>query len=67
MLSALPTELRLRGLSPEQRLAGLTPEQRLAALTPVLPEAALRALPADYLATLSDATRDAIRKRLDRS
>jgi hypothetical protein len=63
IVSALPPELRLDGLTPEQRLAGLTPEQALLAM----PDDALRALSPDYLATLSEPTRAAIRKRLDRS
>ncbi len=61
----------LDGLSPEQRLAGLAPEQRLAGLTPeqallALPDETLRTFPDAYLATLSDATRAAIRARLGR-
>jgi hypothetical protein len=56
-LAVLAPEQRLAGLAPEQRLAGLAPEQRLAGLSEAdrvlaLPDAALRALPADYLATL---------------
>ena len=72
ILHALPPELRLAGLPPEQRVAGLTPEQRVAGLPPdqavlASPDAVLRALPEEYLATLSDATRAAIRRRLGRS
>jgi hypothetical protein len=71
MLEDIPPELRLAGLAPEQRLAGLAPEQRLAGLTPeqailALPDEVLRGLPQDYLATLSEPTRAAIRKRLGR-
>jgi hypothetical protein len=56
-LAGLAPEQRLAGLAPEQRLAGLAPEQRLAGLSEAdrvlaLPDAALRALPAEYLATL---------------
>ncbi len=46
----------------EQRLAGLTPEQRVLAL----PDDAIRALSPEYLATLSEATRAAIRARIGR-
>jgi hypothetical protein len=56
-------------MSPERRLAGLAPEQRLAGLTEAqavlaLPDAALRGLTDEYLATLPRETRAAIRKRL---
>jgi hypothetical protein len=44
---------------PEQRLAGLTEAQAVLAL----PDAALRALSNEYLATLPPATRAAIRRR----
>jgi hypothetical protein len=72
ILNALPPELRLAGLPPEQRLAGLPPEQRLAGLTTeqavlAMPVDLLRVLPADYLATLPEATRAEIAKRLGRS
>jgi hypothetical protein len=60
ILSALPPELRLAGLAPEQRLAGLAPEQTLLAL----PDDMLRRLPENFLATLSEATRTAIRQRV---
>jgi hypothetical protein len=60
LLAYLSPERRLAGLSPEQRLAGLSPEQVVLAL----PDDALRALSADYLARLSPATVAAIRKRL---
>ena len=61
----------VKTLPPEQRLAGLAPAEILAALTPEqivlgLPDAALRTLPAEYLATLSEAARAAIRQRLGR-
>ncbi len=55
--------------TPEQCLARLTPEQRLAGLAPeqvllTLPDDVLRALSPDYVRTLSDATRAAIRVRI---
>jgi hypothetical protein len=70
-LAVLPPEQRLAGLAPEQRLAGLAPEQRLAGLSEAdrvlaLPDAALRALPADYLATLPTDAQARIRARLGR-
>ncbi len=79
-LAVLPPEQRLAGLAPEQRLAGLAPEQRLAGLAPeqlarmiseadhvlALPDAALRALPADYLATLPVDAQARIHARLGR-
>src|SRR5262249_30264833 len=69
VLRAYAPEQRLAGLAPEQRLAGLAPEQRLAGLTEAqavlaLPDAALRGLSNEYLATLPRATRAAIQKRL---
>jgi hypothetical protein len=77
-LAGLAPEQRLAGLAPEQRLAGLAPEQvlrayapeqRLAGLTEAqavlaLPDAMLRGLSNEYLATLPPATRAAIQKRL---
>ncbi|MFO0628916.1 MAG: hypothetical protein U0325_25295 [Polyangiales bacterium] len=79
-LAGLAPEQRLAGLAPEQRLAGLAPEQRLAGLAPeqlalvmsesdrvlALPDAALRALPADYLETLPADAQARIRVRLGR-
>jgi hypothetical protein len=79
-LAGLAPEQRLAGLAPEQRLAGLAPEQRLAGLAPeqlarmiseadhvlALPDAALRALPADYLATLPPDAQERIHARLGR-
>ena len=64
-------EERLAGLAPEERLAGLTPEERARALSEAdhvlaLPDAALRGLPADYLATLPEAAQARIRNRLGR-
>ncbi|MFO0607703.1 MAG: hypothetical protein U0324_31360 [Polyangiales bacterium] len=58
-------------LPPEQRLAGIAPEDLARALTEAdhvlaLPDAALRALPADYLATLPEAAQERIRRRLGR-
>jgi hypothetical protein len=59
----------LDGLSIKQRLAGLAPEQVLAMydseqLLLALPDNALRSLSDDYLATLSEPTRAAIRARI---
>jgi hypothetical protein len=79
-LAGLQPEERLAGLQPEERLAGLQPEERLAGLQPedlaralseadrvlALPDAALRGLPADYLATLPEAAQQRIRERLGR-
>ncbi len=78
LLERLPPEQRVAGLAPEQRLAGLAPEQRLAGLAPeqrlaglteaqavlALPDAALRGLSNEYLATLPPRPRAAIRRRL---
>jgi hypothetical protein len=69
VLKAYAPEQRLAGLAPEQRLAGLAPEQRLAGLNEdqavlALPEALLRGLSDEYLATLPADTREAIRERL---
>ena len=69
-LSMLPPELRLAGIGAEelsvlpleQRLAGLSESDRVLAL----PDAALRALPADYLATLPADAQERIRARLGR-
>ena len=61
-LASLPLEERLDGLKPEERLAGLSEADRVLAL----PDAALRALPADYLATLPEAAQQRIRERLAR-
>jgi hypothetical protein len=70
-VAKLTPEQRLAGLAPEQRLAGLAPEQRLAGLAPeqvllTLPDDVLRALSPDYVDSLSDATRAAIRARIGR-
>ena len=81
ILSALPPELRLAGIPPAHRLAGVppargrspdAPEQRLAGRTPeqavlAMPVDVLRGLSADFLATLPEATRAEIAKRLGRS
>ncbi len=60
MLPRMDPAVVLAGLAPEQRLAGLTTEEALCAM----PLEALRALPKDYLRTLSPKTRARIRKRL---
>lgn len=49
-------------LTPEQRLAGLSPEQMVLAL----PDEVLRGFSPEYLATLSEATRAAVRARIGR-
>ena len=71
LMQKLPPKSRLKGLTPEQRLAGLAPEQLSRALSEAdhvlaLPDAALRALPADYLATLPADAQERIRARLGR-
>jgi len=79
LLDSLPPEVRLAGLKPddlavlppEQRLAGLPPEARLAGLAPAqtvlaLPVEVLRGLAPEYLATLPDDVRAAVRARLAR-
>jgi len=71
MLEGLSPEQRVAGLAPEQVLAAYKPEQRVAGLTPeqrllTLADDALRALPESYIATLSEATRAAIRARVGR-
>lgn len=60
LVARVPPEQRLAGLSPEQRLAGLTEAQAVLAL----PDAMLRALSAEYIATLPRETQGAIQKRL---
>ncbi len=69
LLARLPPEEVLSAYAPEQRLAGLAPEQRLAGLTEAqavlaLPDAALRGLSNEYLATLPRETRAVIHRRL---
>jgi hypothetical protein len=69
VLRAYAPEQVLGSYAPEQRLAGLAPEQRLVGLTEAqavlaLPDAMLRALSNEYLATLPQGTRAAIQKRL---
>jgi hypothetical protein len=78
LLARLPPEQRVAGLAPEQRVAGLAPEQVLRAYAPeqrlvglteaqavlALPDAVLRGLSNEYLATLPRETRAAIQKRL---
>jgi hypothetical protein len=68
-LAGLAPEERLAGLAPEERLAGVAPEQRLAGLTEAqavlaMPDATLRALSEEYIATLPRKTQTAIQKRL---
>lgn len=68
-LAGLALEQRLAGLAPEQVLRKYPPEQRLAGLTEAqavlaLPEAMLRGLSSEYLATLPPETRAAVQKRL---
>jgi hypothetical protein len=69
VLRAYAPEQRLAGLAPEQVLGSYAPEQRLVGLTEAqavlaLPDAMLRALSNEYLATLPPETRTAIQKRL---
>jgi hypothetical protein len=69
LVARLPPEQRLAGLAPEQVLQAYAPEQRLAGLTEAqavlaLPDAMLRALSEEYLATLPRQTQAAIQKRL---
>jgi hypothetical protein len=68
-VAGLAPEQRVAGLAPEQVLRAYAPEQRLAGLTEAqavlaMPDAALRALSTEYLATLPRATRAAIQRRL---
>jgi hypothetical protein len=60
-LELIPPEQRLAGLDREQRLAGLDREQILLGL----PDDDLRRLPQEYLATFSEAVREAVRRRID--
>ena len=69
VLRVYAPEQRVAGLAPEQRVAGLAPEQRLVGLTEAqavlaMPDAVLRGLSSEYLATLPRQTRAAIQKRL---
>ena len=69
VLAAFKPEQRVAGLPPEQRMAGLPPEQRLAGLTPeqavlALPDEVLRGLSDDYLASLPEGIRAAVRARI---
>jgi len=69
ILARMPPEQRLAGLAPEQVLRSYAPEQRLAGLTEAqavlaLPDATLRGLSNEYLATLPRETRAAIQRRL---
>lgn len=62
LLAVLPPEMRLAGLKPEDRLAGLSEAEQVLAF----PDAALRALSPEYLATLPEGVQSAIRTRLGR-
>ena len=71
LISRMAPEERLAGLTPEERVADLTPEERFADLTAeerllAMPDSALRYLPDEYLATLSEPIREAIRRRISR-
>jgi len=71
VIARFKPEERVAGLKPEERVAGLAPEDLARALSEAdrvlsLPDAALRALPADYLATLPEAAQQRIRERLGR-
>jgi hypothetical protein len=71
LIARLPPEQVLRAYAPEQVLSAYAPEQRLAGLTEAqavlaLPDTMLRALSDEYLATLPEATRAAIRARIGR-
>lgn len=70
-LESLSPEQRLAGLAPEQLVDVIGPEQLFGALAPeqlllALPTPLLRALSDEYVATLPEATRDEIRKRIGR-
>ena len=70
-LAGLPPEQVAHTLTPEQRLEGLAPEQRLAGLTPeeallALPDAILRGLSDDYIASLPPELQARLRARLGR-
>ncbi len=80
LAQSIPLRIRLKDVKPEEVLQNFKPEERLAGLQPEviaralseadrvlsLPDAALRALPADYLATLPEAAQQRIRERLER-
>ena len=71
-LAGLAPEQVLRAYGPEQVLRAYAPEQRLAGLTEAqavlaLPDAVLRGLSDEYLATLPRETRAAIEKRLGKA
>jgi hypothetical protein len=72
LLDSLPLERLLAGLTLEQRLAGVAPEQRLAGLDHdhqalAFPLDVLRALPDEYLRSLSPDVQAEIRRRLQRN
>lgn len=71
LMAPLSPEQRMTGLSSKQRMAGLSLEQRLEDVSPeqmllCSPVDALRLLPESYIATLPEAIREAVRKRLAR-
>ena len=80
LAQSIPLRIRLKGVKPEEVLAELPPEDRLAGLTPetiaralsevdhvlALPDAALRGLSPEYVATLPETARARIRERLAR-
>jgi hypothetical protein len=63
VLARLPPEEVLHAYAPERRLAGLTEAQAVLAL----PDALLRGLSNEYLATVPPKTRAAIKRRLGRT
>jgi hypothetical protein len=62
LISIATPEQRLAGLAPEQRLAGLAPDQVVLSL----PDDVLRALSAEYVDALPQATRAVVRARIQR-
>ena len=71
LAKSIPLRIRLEGERPEDILAALTPEERLAGLPPeqavlALPDAALRGLSPEYVASLPADVQARIRERLSR-
>jgi len=62
LANAIPLRIRLKGVKPEERPADLAPEQAVLAL----PDAVLRGLSAEYLATLPADVQATVRARLAR-